>query len=83
MEETTNGDDLKDFSDQILYNQVTNDEDEIEIVSMKDESSPSSQGQLVEILENVEQVILLVFDKPIESRAMVTIKSLLTSLERI
>jgi hypothetical protein len=83
MEETTNGDDLKDFSDQILYNQVTNDEDEIEIVSMKDESSPSNQGQLVEILENVEQVILLVFDKPIESRAMVTIKSLLTSLERI
>jgi hypothetical protein len=65
MEETTSGDDLKDFSDQVLCNQMTNEEDEIEIVSMKDESSPSSHGQLVEILENVEQVILLVFDKPI------------------
>jgi hypothetical protein len=45
--------------------------------------SPSNQGHLVEILENVEQMILLVFDKPIESKAMIAIKSLLTGLERI
>jgi len=57
MEETTSGNDLKDFSDQVLFNQVTNEEDEKEIVSMKDESSPSNQGHPVEILENVEQVI--------------------------
>jgi hypothetical protein len=50
---------------------------------MKDESSPSDQGQLVEILDSVEQVILLVSDKPIESRAMVAVKSVLTGLERI
>jgi hypothetical protein len=31
----------------------------------------------------VEQVIFLVFDKPIESRAMVDVKSLLTCFERI
>jgi hypothetical protein len=46
-------------------------------------SSPSNQGQPVEILENVEHVILLVFDKPIESEAMVVIKSLFTCFERI
>jgi hypothetical protein len=56
MEETTGGNDL-DFFDQVLFNQVKNEEDEKEIVSMKDESSPSNQGHLVEILENVEQVI--------------------------
>ncbi len=60
---------------------MTSEEDEKEIMSMKDESSPSNQGQLVEILENVEQVILLVFDKPIESRAMFAIKSLFIGLE--
>jgi hypothetical protein len=81
MEETTNGDDLKDFFDQILLNQVTSEEDEKEIVSMTNEFSPSNQGQLVEILENLEQVILLVFDKPIESRGMVTIKFVLLGLE--
>jgi hypothetical protein len=83
MEETIIGDDLKDFFDQVLLNQVTGEEDEKEITNMKDESSPSNQGQLVEILENVEQVILLVFDKPIKSRAMVVVKSLLIGLERI
>ncbi len=31
----------------------------------------------------MEQVIFLVFDKPIESRAMVDVKSLLTCFERI
>jgi hypothetical protein len=31
----------------------------------------------------VKKVILLVFDKPIESKAMVAIKSLLKGLERI
>jgi hypothetical protein len=77
MEETTNGGDLKDFS------QVTSEEDEKEIVNMKNESSPSNQGQTIEILEDVEQVILLVFDKPIESKVMVVVKFLLTSLERI
>ncbi len=61
---------------------MTSEEDEKEIVSMKDESSPSNQGQPLEILENVEQVILLVSDKPIESKTMAAIKSLLTSLER-
>jgi hypothetical protein len=54
MEEIANGDDLKDFFDQIPLNQVTSKKDEKEIMSMKDESSPSNQGQLVEILENVE-----------------------------
>jgi len=58
-------------------------EDEKKIVSMKNESSPFNQGQPLEILEGVEKVILLVFDKPIEYRTMVVIKSLLTSLERI
>jgi hypothetical protein len=43
MEETTNGDDLKDFSNQALLNQVTNEEDDKEIASMKDESSPFNQ----------------------------------------
>ncbi len=43
MEETTNGDDLKNFSDQALLNQVTNEEDDKEIASMKDESSPFNQ----------------------------------------
>jgi len=62
---------------------VTNVEDEKKIVSMKNESSPFNQGQPLEILEGVEKVILLVFDKPIEYRTMVVIKSLLTSLERI
>ncbi len=81
MEETTNRDDLKDFSDQILFNQMTSEEDEKEIVSMKDEFSPSNQ--FIEILENVEQVILLVYDKPIESKAMVVVKSLLIGFERI
>jgi len=33
---------------------VTSEEDEKKNVRMKDESSPSNQGQLVEILENVE-----------------------------
>jgi len=61
---------------------VTSEEHEKEIANMKNESSPSNQGQPIEILENVEQVILLVFDKPIESKVMV-IKFLLTSLERI
>ncbi len=70
MEETASGGDLKDFSNQVLLNQVISKEDEKEIVSMKDESSPSNHGQLVEILENVKQVILLVSDRPIESRAM-------------
>ncbi len=77
MEETTSGGDLKDFS------QVTSEEDEKEIVNMKNESSPSNQGQTIEILEDVEQVILLVFDKPIESKVMVVVKFLFTSLERI
>jgi hypothetical protein len=54
MEEIPSGDDLKDFSDQVLLNQVTSEEDEKEIMSMKDESSPSNQGQPIEILENVE-----------------------------
>jgi len=62
---------------------VTNVEDEKKIVNMKNESSPFNQGQPLEILEGVEKVILLVFDKPIEYRTMVVIKSLLTSLERI
>ncbi len=83
MEETTNGDDLKDFSNQALLNQVTNEEDDKEIASMKDESSPFNQIQLLEILENVEQVIHFVSDKPIESRTMVAIKFRLTGLERI
>jgi uncharacterized membrane protein YgaE (UPF0421/DUF939 family) len=81
MDEITNRDDLKDFSDQILFNQMTSEEDEKEIASMKDEFSPSNQ--LIEILENVEQVILLVSDKPIESKAMVVVKSLLIGFERI
>jgi len=38
MEETAIADDLKDFSDQILLNQVISEEDEEEIASMKDES---------------------------------------------
>jgi hypothetical protein len=54
MEEIANGNDLKDFSDQVLLNQMTSEEDEKEIVNMKDESSPSNQGQSVKILENVE-----------------------------
>ncbi len=62
---------------------MTNEEHEKEIENMKNESSPSNQGQLIEILENVEQVILLVFNKPIESKVMVVVKFLLTSLERI
>jgi hypothetical protein len=62
---------------------VTNEEDEKEIANMKDESFPSNQGRLIEILENVKKVILLVFDKPIESKAIVAIKSLLKGLERI
>jgi hypothetical protein len=41
MEKTTGGNDL-DFFDQVLFNQVKNEEDEKEIVSMKDESSPSA-----------------------------------------
>jgi hypothetical protein len=83
MEETASADDLKDFSDKVLLNQVTSEEDEKEIARMKDESSPSDQGQLVEILDSVGQVILLVSDKPIESRAMVAVKSVLAGLERI
>ncbi len=43
MEETTNGDDLKDFFDQALLNQVTSEDDEKEIMNMKDESFPSNQ----------------------------------------
>jgi hypothetical protein len=62
---------------------VTSEEDEKINLSMKNEFSPSNQGQPVEILENVEQVILLVFDKPIESKAMVVIKSLFIGFERI
>jgi hypothetical protein len=42
MEETTNPDGLKDFFDQVLFNQVINEEDGKKIVSMKNESSPSS-----------------------------------------
>jgi hypothetical protein len=42
MEETTSGDDLKDFFDQVLLNQMTSEEDEKEIMSMKDESFPSN-----------------------------------------
>jgi hypothetical protein len=38
MEETTIAHDLKDFSDQVLLNQVISEEDEEEIASMKDES---------------------------------------------
>ncbi len=34
-------------------------------------------------MDSVEHVILLVFDKPIEFRNIVAVKSLLTSLERI
>jgi hypothetical protein len=83
MEETASADDLKDFSDKVLLNQVTSEEDEKEIASMRDESPPSDQGQPVEILDSVEQVILLVSDKPIESRAMVAVKSVLAGLERI
>jgi hypothetical protein len=44
MEQITNGDDLHDFSNQVLLNQVTSEEDEKEIVSMKDESFPFNQG---------------------------------------
>jgi hypothetical protein len=62
---------------------VTGEEDEKEIANMKNESSPSNKGQPIEMLENVEQVLLLVFDKPIESKVMVVVKFLLTSLERI
>ncbi len=80
MEETTNGNDLKVFSNQILLNQVTSEEDEKEIASMKYESYPSNQGQPIEILEHV---ILLVYDKPIESKTTIVVKSLFTSLERI
>jgi translation elongation factor EF-Ts len=54
MEQIINGDHLKDFSDQVLRNQVSSEEDEKEIMSMKDESSPFNQSQLVEILETVE-----------------------------
>jgi hypothetical protein len=54
MEEIASGDDLKDFLNQVLLNQMTSEEDEKEIVSMKNESSPSNQGQPIEILENVE-----------------------------
>jgi hypothetical protein len=54
MEEIASGDDLKDFSNQVLLNQMTSEEDEKEIASMKNESSPSNQGQPIEILENVE-----------------------------
>ncbi len=54
MEQIINGDHLKDFSDQVLRNQVTSEEDEKEIVNMKDESSPFNQSQPVKILENVE-----------------------------
>ncbi len=54
MEERTNPYDLKDCFDQVLLNQVTNEEDGKKNVSMKNESSPSNQGHLVEILENVE-----------------------------
>ncbi|CAK9883084.1 unnamed protein product [Sphagnum jensenii] len=62
MEETASADDLKDFSDKVLLNQVTSEEDEKEIASMKDESSPSDQGQLVEILDSVEQVLKVGFE---------------------
>lgn len=62
MEETASADDLKDFSDKVLLNQVTSEEDEKEIASMKDESSPSDQGQLVEILDSVEQVLKAGFE---------------------
>jgi hypothetical protein len=61
---------------------VTSEEDEKEIVSMKDESFPFNQSQPIEILENAKQVILSVSNKPIESRAMVVVKSLFTSLEK-
>jgi hypothetical protein len=40
MKEIVGGDDLKDFFDQVLLNQVTTEGDEKEIVGMKDESSP-------------------------------------------
>jgi hypothetical protein len=83
MEKTTSGDDLKDFSNQFIFNHVTSEEDEKAIASMKYEFFPSNQGQSIEILENVDQVILLVSNKPIESKAMVVVKSPFTSLERI
>jgi len=54
MEQIINGDHLKDFSNQVLRNQVTSKEDEKEIVNMKDESSPFNQSQPIKILENVE-----------------------------
>ncbi len=82
MKEIASGDDLKDFFDQVLLNWVTSEEDEKEIVSMKDESFPFNQSQPIEILENAKQVILSVSNKPIESRAMVVVKSLFTSLEK-
>jgi hypothetical protein len=82
MEETASGDDLKEFSNQVLFNHVTSEEDEKAIASMKYESSPSNHGQPIEILENVDQVIFLVSNKPIESKAMVVVKSPLTSLEK-
>ncbi len=34
-------------------------------------------------MDNVDEVILLVFDKPIKSKALVAVKSLFISLERI
>ncbi len=34
-------------------------------------------------MDSVEQVILFIFDKPIESRAMVVIKFVLIVLERV
>jgi hypothetical protein len=44
MEQITSGDDLQDFSNQVLFNQVTSEKDEKKIVSMKDESFPFNQG---------------------------------------
>jgi hypothetical protein len=44
MEEIANVNDLKDFFDPVLLNHVINEEDEKEIASIKDESSPSYQG---------------------------------------
>ncbi len=44
MKEIANGDDLKDFFDQVLLYWMTSEEDEKEIMSMKDESFPCNQS---------------------------------------
>jgi hypothetical protein len=44
MKEIANGDDLKDFFDQVLLYWMTSEKDEKEIMSMKDESFPCNQS---------------------------------------